>query len=1150
MATAKISLNDIKYKYRGAGVFFVYSDESVYPNVANTTTSRLVVGFSKVGWFNRPFYIEKGDYATAELLFGKRDKSLERKGSWFHKSLEVALEAGPVLALNLLALNSELDANGVPTPESDKAEYQSFSVDVADKNNEKREKLYASYFQKERFYIPNAEYLLATRDFSDKDSIINLTNLSQNKLSFIIKKADAKNVKPYAVTVREWYGNEEIPSYLRSTDLISDYFVEVIAIAGDYGADKYPQLSVDPILGKFFTSNGLVASELENFLSRNEVVVKDRTIGCLIPDFINKNGDNLYIETVINNKVLTTGILLGVDRDQIEAFEYGDNTSFIDLIGHRLLTNQVGTISCLSYKQNILNDFLIDQVTNNEIEKIRLSEYFSMQYSAKKITCTISSGFEGFETIKEKLKLGQIFKGETTPLGKTNGIKIDNPVLTISRINKLNNQITFDLTSSFKDQENNVNDVFVNVFVDAISPEVAATGTITVTAAATTDEVTVRYQNGLNTIQLCKVVSTDDTVETLAGIIAKAITDNANIGFTASAMGDKVTVAAKQGLGASANTLLLTAISNGTSAFTVTSFTGGIDGVNELQYEVTSKQFVVDGTSTYYIADKDSAVYKSWKTGSISNGDVLQSATAKQYLQFKEVNSIDGVGSVDDNRRFLKISLFTDKELQYPITVNGAIGFGESTNSMGNAIIDPNSVNYISSSKSISERFVINDEVETDGKTVYVKIDKREEFKVNDYLSGYDENGNPILSRILTIKRVTLDPLSSVPDFISVECDSEINVLSALDGTKEVERYVQFTSIVSNLEIFSLSGFSISKSHFPDGTNKKVTEIYSVLTNTNVGKALADPELSNFRYFVDTFNAGLEPKSKSYLSSLIARRSKCLGLLNAPTVKEFKASTSPRFTTTPTAADPLPELDVNYIVSGGNIEENPDWLYSLPDEEQGASYAGFFFPNIDVRNTDGTMSEVPPACYVSNAFIYKYGTADVFKPTAGLVRGVITGQGVTNVSYQMTKDEYGELIEMGINPIIRKGNAVVIYGNETAYQRFTSVLNNIHVRDMLNTFEIDTDNMLQNYIWDYNDDTLKTTVSSVLRNYFDNMRDGYGAIESYEIVFDRSNNPDFVVAESAAICDVVVVPVGALKKFIMRITLRGGSVIQGGFVSV
>ena len=1118
MAKATISLSDLRTKYRGAGVYTIFSDETVQPNTTGSgQVVRLVMGFSKVGWFNRPFYIEQGDYTTARLLFGERDRSLERKGSFFHKSLEVALAAGPILAMNLHPFNNELDEHGQPKPTSDSAEYQSFSVDVSEANGEKVNKLYASYFQKERFYIPRAEYLLATRNGVNQNKILSLVNLSQNKVSFIIKKAD---VKGYDITAREWYGGDNIPAFIRPTDLISDYFVEVIMISGDFGKGRYQSLSVDSSLGQFFTKDGLKADKLEQFLNRNEVVIKNRVVGCLIPDFRAKDGSNLFIETMINASVLSTGVICAIDRDQIENYEYGTNDSFIDLIGNRLLDKEVEAIDCLSYHQNLKSEFLYNfkELVNPVNIKVD-GEHSTLQQIKDKWIITLYAGTENFETIKNSVEVGSAFVTDFQLVGN------DNVQLIVSRITKTNNQIIIELSNNF----NTNNLVSVTPKQLNVIPEVQAVATFPAFKVETKiDNARLRlrlerYPEGFPTNSfITEKFTLEVGDETATATALTAVT--AQYGFKFSKVGNQFVVTAPKGVFKPEHELDTVSIINtdDNSTIETTTFSAATPPSFELRCYPKNDRIFVKDDGIY--CNPGSQLYKDYIAGLLNSKCFIyeQGSTTANELVFdtKETSKIVGNPVLRITYKNPSTSYSTKQFTQKDST---AI-------SNGFAI-------YKDTIPMFKEMAV----VDASGNTFTLTDDpaEKDKLKVGRMIVGVDADDNPILARIT---RIVVDKVAH-----TMTCTTDYDVKVETD---KIKVYTPFEDVVQNLNIFCLNGFNLSKSALPDGTNKKMKEIYSTITESNIGRALTDPELVNFRYIIDTFNGGLEPKSKSYLTELAKKRQRCLALLNAPTVREFRRSNDPRFTTTPTAENPYPEFAIKYVVSGGNQDENPSWSYSLPDEEQGASFAGFFFPNIVVTEDDGTTTAVPPAAFVSNAFMRKYGTTDEYKPVAGIIRGQITGAGVSGVDHPLMSDEYNELIEFGINPIITKNGVLTIYGNETAYQRFTSILNNIHARDTLITFEIETEKLLLPYVWDYNDDTMRSTVSQILRKYYDAMRDSYHAIEDYELIFDRSNNPDFVINESAAIVDIAVKITGVTRKFINRLTLRGQSVTQSGFTVV
>lgn len=1023
MAKQLITLSDLRYKYQGAGVWTIINNESDIPQPVNNKQVCLVVGSSKVGHINRPFYIEKGDVKTFRALFGTVDKSLERKGSYFHRSAEIALKESAILAMNLIPLNNELTEQGNPVADADIAQYQSFSLDSISNNSTKKDKLLASYYQKERFFVPSREYLLATRESEDQSKLLSLVNLSNQKLSFIIKKIEAKR---YDISVRDWYKDQITPAYLNPSDYISDYFVEIIAVIGDYSANKYESLSVDSTFGKYFDKNGLIAGQLENFLADNEVAIKFRVSGSVIPNFVDKDGSNLSIDSQINSAVLNLGVICAIDEEQLDSFEYGDNSGFLDLVGHRLINSGKTVIDVMSYNASLTNNysfeeiFIISNITINTA-----APHVSISYLPKKIILTVLAGYAEFETLKGYVNVGDIFSGFTTQAaidaGVMSGIYIHE--LTVRKISKFTNQIIIELGNTIKDLEfNNIS--FVNI--DRIS----------------------RIYNSVN-------------------------------------------------------------------------------------------YFKLPSDNSYILAGKDSEFIKAYKSGYIKNGDEVIYDSTAYFITITDVVGAS-VDTYDDGGIFgeyYRIDIYSDASMTTKPDPEAII----SQIFAGGGI-----ANFVSTQEILSTKIEIIEQVNSNT-VIIARTNDNIVITVGKYLVG-GTSENPILSRITSVKNIIINE-SLVNNAFIVTCADSI-VVSTFSNTNVVELFNKFSSVAKSLNLFCLDGFNIKQSSLPDKSNARVQKIYKTLTDTSIGDALVDPELVNFRYFIDTFNNGLEAGSKSYLTRFFKRRQKCLGLLNAPTIKEFKKSTNPRFTTTPTAVNPLPEINVDYIVSGGNIEENPDWLYSLPNEVDGASFAGFFFPNINVKDSDGTTNSVPPAAFVSNAFMRKFGTVDEHKPAAGIVRGGVLGDGILGSEYPMLVDEYRALIEFGINPIISKGGQLVIYGNETSYKKYISALNNLNVRDSLITFEIDTTNLIEPYVFDFNDDIMRSTLSTILRKYYDVMKDTYKIINTYELIFDRSNNPDAFVEAGAAVVDTVVTFSGIAKKFINRITIRGKSITSSSFIAV
>ena len=93
MVNGLISASDIA-NIKASGVTTKIVDATRRPLIQPQGQVRLIYGSSKIGVFNRPVFIESGDFKSATDIYGEKDSQLERKGSWFHRALDIALEEG------------------------------------------------------------------------------------------------------------------------------------------------------------------------------------------------------------------------------------------------------------------------------------------------------------------------------------------------------------------------------------------------------------------------------------------------------------------------------------------------------------------------------------------------------------------------------------------------------------------------------------------------------------------------------------------------------------------------------------------------------------------------------------------------------------------------------------------------------------------------------------------------------------------------------------------------------------------------------------------------------------------------------------------------------------------------------------------------
>jgi hypothetical protein len=340
MAEQRINLNNFK----SSGVYTIEIDQSENLTLP-LTTGRLVVGSSRVGPFNTVVLIN--DIRTLRAVYGEIDPKLEKEGSYFHRTIEVSLKEGPVFALNVIGLDTDTDVSA----NLDQAYFKTFNSESAANNNpDTVANTYpmVEFFNRKRLWFADSYQLNRSKNLALGDDFVanpggfGQTTLQSNKiLSFAnlgsanstiwVRKSD---VRGFDITAKEWFstiggGNSiEYPSFVHPDDFISDYFVEVIIVNGDW--TNYLKLAKDPIYKTFFDDSGLKISRAAEFFALREIKVISRTIGCLIPDFKDQSGLTVSIDRLINRLFPTTGVLCALDTRKLDLIDLETNDPFTD----------------------------------------------------------------------------------------------------------------------------------------------------------------------------------------------------------------------------------------------------------------------------------------------------------------------------------------------------------------------------------------------------------------------------------------------------------------------------------------------------------------------------------------------------------------------------------------------------------------------------------------------------------------------------------------------------------------------------------------------------------------------------------------------------------------------------------------------------
>ena len=310
MSEVTLNLSD----YKSSGVYFVEIDNSIAKGTNANAALRLAVGFNENGPFNRPVYLSSA--AECNELLGDIDRKLERRGCYTNRNIRTMVAKAPVYALNLLSVDTT-DSSENP----DTVGFNAISFD-ASKKNIPGKTLFANMYDRTKFWVADSSVMMnAIASATEADDIIHAPlfgfgNCGTKDISLIVRKAEG--LMGYNVTFLDWFGSEDAIPYkwINPYDYVSDYFVQVIAVAGNY--NNHSSFSADSVWGAFFNTKGLKKEMVNKFLRLDSVNVLGNWTGCIIPEFYNKQGVCVSLDYLINRVENKTGLMFGINSSALD----------------------------------------------------------------------------------------------------------------------------------------------------------------------------------------------------------------------------------------------------------------------------------------------------------------------------------------------------------------------------------------------------------------------------------------------------------------------------------------------------------------------------------------------------------------------------------------------------------------------------------------------------------------------------------------------------------------------------------------------------------------------------------------------------------------------------------------------------------------
>lgn len=307
-------------------------------------------------------------------------------------------------------------------------------------------------------------------------------------------------------------------------------------------------------------------------------------------------------------------------------------------------------------------------------------------------------------------------------------------------------------------------------------------------------------------------------------------------------------------------------------------------------------------------------------------------------------------------------------------------------------------------------------------------------------------------------------------------------------------------------------------------------QILSALSDySGLRKGLLNKANIDYRYVVDTFESFPQSELKSELTLLCKEKESAFCIANLPSIRTFVKCPYTSFT------DDKNVFNSKYVVEGRNRKKPANEVFSLPSENNGASFVGFYTP---LKFSDGYVDTiVPSAGLVSNLFIQKYMSRQPYYIVAGPNYGRISATGLVGPDYKFSREELYDLEPFGFNCMIyRPSFGTFINANQTAKQTPLSALSRINVRELVIYLQDEIEKVLQSYQWEFNNQTTRNAILDKA-NQVCALIKANGGIQTYLNIMDESNNTPEIIDNEMAVLSTHIEPGFGCGKMVHELTL-------------
>ena len=304
---------------KAAGTYFIVRDNSQVEEIENENKMRLFFINVEQGPINMAISFAKGDTDGFTSVFGRGNRMMLKKGNFSIQTCLDALAGGPITVVNLRAFDNL----------KDKCEVTGFNTNnIKLLGSQVKETAYRNLFSTNTFWTPRYDKM---NDVVE-NCVLNFANIGNAPFSIFVTFSKYVNLVTSEGDKSLANCSMEIDEYpaLNFDTLVKDTIVDVYLFNNTFDPTT---VSTNKYYGDLFSEDGTIAlNRIDELCAIPEAGFIKVFTGSVIPNLKNEQGDEISINTVINQYFMETGLICDINDDLFEQ-EYTENNPFIDATG-------------------------------------------------------------------------------------------------------------------------------------------------------------------------------------------------------------------------------------------------------------------------------------------------------------------------------------------------------------------------------------------------------------------------------------------------------------------------------------------------------------------------------------------------------------------------------------------------------------------------------------------------------------------------------------------------------------------------------------------------------------------------------------------------------------------------------------------------